>query len=104
TKQPTILKELTSGTRLTCDPRPSSRHGESMDPHGRLSSRSWSDFGFGFEVDFCIEPVHNKVISSFQAINQARALVAGLETTTEGFLQTSGGSSSHCATDAPNET
>ncbi|GFO44490.1 hypothetical protein PoB_007099500 [Plakobranchus ocellatus] len=29
---------------------------------------------------FCIRPVHNKVISGFQALRQARAPVAGLET------------------------
>ncbi|GFO19106.1 hypothetical protein PoB_004561100 [Plakobranchus ocellatus] len=35
-------------------------------------------------------PVHNKVISGFQALRQARALVVGLEPATEGFLQISG--------------
>ncbi|GFO15154.1 hypothetical protein PoB_004165900 [Plakobranchus ocellatus] len=36
------------------------------------------------------EPVHNKVISGFQALRQARAPVAGLEPATEGSLQISG--------------
>ncbi|GFO21882.1 hypothetical protein PoB_004838700, partial [Plakobranchus ocellatus] len=35
-------------------------------------------------------PVHNKVISGFQALRQARAPVAGLEPATEGSLQISG--------------
>ncbi|GFO16381.1 hypothetical protein PoB_004288600 [Plakobranchus ocellatus] len=34
--------------------------------------------------------VHNKVISGFQALRQARAPVAGLEPATEGSLQISG--------------
>ncbi|GFN87719.1 hypothetical protein PoB_001422500 [Plakobranchus ocellatus] len=41
---------------------------------------------FGF---FCLQPVHNKVISGFQALLQARAPV--LELATEGSLQISGG-------------
>ncbi|GFO34515.1 hypothetical protein PoB_006102000 [Plakobranchus ocellatus] len=36
------------------------------------------------------QPVHNKVISGFQALRQARAPVAGLEPATEGSLQISG--------------
>ncbi|GFO39694.1 hypothetical protein PoB_006619900 [Plakobranchus ocellatus] len=40
---------------------------------------------------FVIErPVHNKVISGFQALRQARAPEAGLEPATEGSLQISG--------------
>ncbi|GFN82252.1 hypothetical protein PoB_000875800 [Plakobranchus ocellatus] len=39
---------------------------------------------------FCISPVHNKVISGFQALRQARAPKAGLEPATEGSLQISG--------------
>ncbi|GFN79644.1 hypothetical protein PoB_000615000 [Plakobranchus ocellatus] len=35
-------------------------------------------------------PVHNKVISGFQALRQARAPVTGLEPATEGSLQISG--------------
>ncbi|GFN82222.1 hypothetical protein PoB_000872800 [Plakobranchus ocellatus] len=46
-------------------------------------------------------PVHNKVISGFEALRQAGAPVAGLEHATEGSLQISGGLTSHCATDAP---
>ncbi|GFN75939.1 homeobox even-skipped homolog protein 2 [Plakobranchus ocellatus] len=42
--------------------------------------------GFGF----CIQPVHDKVISGFQALRQARAPVAGLGPATEGSLQISG--------------
>ncbi|GFO49725.1 hypothetical protein PoB_007623000 [Plakobranchus ocellatus] len=38
---------------------------------------------------FCIQPVHNKVISGFQALRQARAPVAGLELTTERSQQIS---------------
>ncbi|GFO20405.1 hypothetical protein PoB_004691000 [Plakobranchus ocellatus] len=37
-----------------------------------------------------IRPIHNKVISGFQALRQARAPVAGLEPVTEGSLQISG--------------
>ncbi|GFO48804.1 hypothetical protein PoB_007530900 [Plakobranchus ocellatus] len=36
------------------------------------------------------EPVHNKVISGFQVIFQARALVAGLEPAAQEFEQSSG--------------
>ncbi|GFO30234.1 hypothetical protein PoB_005673900 [Plakobranchus ocellatus] len=36
------------------------------------------------------DQVHNKVISGFQALRQARAPVAGLEPATEGSLQISG--------------
>ncbi|GFN85579.1 hypothetical protein PoB_001208500 [Plakobranchus ocellatus] len=46
-------------------------------------------------------PVHNKVISGFQALRQARAPVAGLEPATEGPCRSQGGLTSHCATDAP---
>ncbi|GFN87749.1 hypothetical protein PoB_001425500 [Plakobranchus ocellatus] len=38
---------------------------------------------------FCIQPVHNKVISGFQALRQAGAPVAGLELAIEGFLHIS---------------
>ncbi|GFO16053.1 hypothetical protein PoB_004255800 [Plakobranchus ocellatus] len=38
----------------------------------------------------CIEPVHNKVISGFQALRQVRAPMAGLEPATEGSLRISG--------------
>ncbi|GFO04693.1 hypothetical protein PoB_003119800 [Plakobranchus ocellatus] len=37
-----------------------------------------------------MEPVHNKVISSFQALCQARAPESGLEPTTAGSQQISG--------------
>ncbi|GFN95782.1 hypothetical protein PoB_002228800 [Plakobranchus ocellatus] len=38
---------------------------------------------------FYIQPVHNKVISGFQALRQARAPMAGLEPAIEGSLQSS---------------
>ncbi|GFO07706.1 hypothetical protein PoB_003421100 [Plakobranchus ocellatus] len=41
-------------------------------------------------LGFCIEPVHNKVISGFKALRQAGAPMAGLEPATEGSLQISG--------------
>ncbi|GFO05672.1 hypothetical protein PoB_003217700 [Plakobranchus ocellatus] len=47
------------------------------------------------------QPVHNKVISGFRALPQARAPVVGLEPATEGSLRSQGGLASHCATDAP---
>ncbi|GFO33589.1 hypothetical protein PoB_006009400 [Plakobranchus ocellatus] len=37
-----------------------------------------------------MKPVHNKMISGFQALRQARAPVAGLQPATEGSLQISG--------------
>ncbi|GFO09091.1 hypothetical protein PoB_003559600 [Plakobranchus ocellatus] len=40
-------------------------------------------------VVFYVWPVHNKVISDFQALSQARALVAESEPATEGSLQIS---------------
>ncbi|GFO11448.1 phosphodiesterase [Plakobranchus ocellatus] len=37
-----------------------------------------------------MKPVHNKVITGFQTLSQARAPTAGIEPATEGFLQISG--------------
>ncbi|GFO45379.1 hypothetical protein PoB_007188400 [Plakobranchus ocellatus] len=45
---------------------------------------------FGNTFSAGAKPVHNKVISGFQALRQARAPVAGLEPATEGSLQISG--------------
>ncbi|GFN96467.1 hypothetical protein PoB_002297300 [Plakobranchus ocellatus] len=33
----------------------------------------------GTKLGFCVKPVHNKVISGFQALHQARVLVAELK-------------------------
>ncbi|GFN96964.1 hypothetical protein PoB_002347000 [Plakobranchus ocellatus] len=38
-------------------------------------------------MGFCVQPVHNKVISGFRAIRQARAPVVGVEPATEGSLR-----------------
>ncbi|GFO00199.1 hypothetical protein PoB_002670400 [Plakobranchus ocellatus] len=43
-----------------------------------------------FHAKLLLEKFHNKVISGFQALRQARAPVAGLEPATEGSLQISG--------------
>ncbi|GFO10985.1 hypothetical protein PoB_003749000 [Plakobranchus ocellatus] len=47
------------------------------------------------------KPVHNTVISGFQAVRQARVPVAVLKLATEGSCRSHGGLASHCATDAP---
>ncbi|GFO07557.1 hypothetical protein PoB_003406200 [Plakobranchus ocellatus] len=47
-------------------------------------SRDYVWFGF------CIQPIHNKVISGFQVLRQARSSVAGLEPATKGSLHISG--------------
>ncbi|GFO33729.1 hypothetical protein PoB_006023400 [Plakobranchus ocellatus] len=41
-------------------------------------------------LGFCIQPVHNKVISGFKALRQAGAPMAGLEPAPKGSLQISG--------------
>ncbi|GFN74907.1 hypothetical protein PoB_000141300 [Plakobranchus ocellatus] len=41
-------------------------------------------------LGFLYKPVHNKVISGFKTLHQARALMAGLEPATERSLQISG--------------
>ncbi|GFO00282.1 hypothetical protein PoB_002678700 [Plakobranchus ocellatus] len=51
--------------------------------------------------DFCTKPVHNKVISGFQGLRQAKAPVARLESATKGSCRSQGGLASHCATDVP---
>ncbi|GFN86623.1 hypothetical protein PoB_001312900 [Plakobranchus ocellatus] len=51
-------------------------------------------------LDFCLESVHNKMISGFKALRQAGAPMAGLEPATEGSPQISGGLTSHCTTDS----
>ncbi|GFO28203.1 hypothetical protein PoB_005470800 [Plakobranchus ocellatus] len=51
-------------------------------------------------LDFCIESVHNKMISGFKALRQAGAPMSGLEPATEGSPQISGGLTSHCTTDS----
>ncbi|GFO01809.1 hypothetical protein PoB_002831400 [Plakobranchus ocellatus] len=48
----------------------------------------WQMFRFG--IFSPANKVHNKVISGFEALRQARAPVAGLEPATEGSLQISG--------------
>ncbi|GFN78818.1 hypothetical protein PoB_000532400 [Plakobranchus ocellatus] len=47
--------------------------------------------------------VHNKVISGFRALRQARAPVAGLEPRQKGPCISQGGLTSDCATDAPSD-
>ncbi|GFO00009.1 hypothetical protein PoB_002651400 [Plakobranchus ocellatus] len=50
--------------------------------------------------DVCVFPLHDKVISGFQALRQAKAPIAGLEPEAEG-CRYQGGLASPCATDAP---
>ncbi|GFO13903.1 hypothetical protein PoB_004040800 [Plakobranchus ocellatus] len=50
----------------------------------------WQGVHKGKENGFDMDPVHNKVISGFQALRRARAPVAGLEPATEKSLQISG--------------
>ncbi|GFO04932.1 hypothetical protein PoB_003143700 [Plakobranchus ocellatus] len=47
------------------------------------------------------QPVHNKVIPGFQALRQARALVAGWNPRQKGSCTSQSGLANHCATDAP---
>ncbi|GFN81205.1 hypothetical protein PoB_000771100 [Plakobranchus ocellatus] len=46
---------------------------------------------------FCINPVLNKVISGFQALRQARMLVACPESATDDPCRSQGGFAIHCA-------
>ncbi|GFO39511.1 ectonucleoside triphosphate diphosphohydrolase 3 [Plakobranchus ocellatus] len=55
----------------------------------------------GFCDRVLLPPVHNKVISGFQALRKARAPVASLKPATERSRRTQGGLASHSATDAP---
>ncbi|GFO10894.1 hypothetical protein PoB_003739900 [Plakobranchus ocellatus] len=41
-------------------------------------------------LGFCLQHVHNKVISGFYSLRQAKAPVAGLEPATDGSMQISG--------------
>ncbi|GFO32503.1 hypothetical protein PoB_005900800 [Plakobranchus ocellatus] len=50
-----------------------------------------------------LKPVHNKVISDFQALRQARTPVVGLESRQKVACRSQGGFTSHCAIDAPQE-
>ncbi|GFO43484.1 hypothetical protein PoB_006998900 [Plakobranchus ocellatus] len=67
--------------------KPTTERSIAVNKAGSLSKIPYtSRFGW---FGYCIYPVHNKVISDFQALRQARAPVAGLEPTTESSLQIS---------------
>ncbi|GFN88964.1 hypothetical protein PoB_001547000 [Plakobranchus ocellatus] len=50
----------------------------------------FSALGVTGGMGYCVEPVHNKLISGFKALRQAGAPVAGLEPAIEGSQQISG--------------
>ncbi|GFN95885.1 hypothetical protein PoB_002239100 [Plakobranchus ocellatus] len=55
-----------------------------------LITSSSSDLRSDGPFGVCIQPVHNEMISGFQALRQARAPVAGLKPAAAGSLQISG--------------